>query len=624
MQIHTQPIDIDHFLTKMTFSLQEQFADQVGICQVHRGMLGDTERETLKQSSPAIYNSCMDVLETEYSTMGAFDMTVQLTSFILVYDLATDLRDRTARKLAFQLLAYVHNQRWGIDYAHPAQSARAFDLHGLLRNPDTVVGDQGWSPTLQARAGDLFGDIPSDKDPQFSIWAVLWEQKLRGEPIETATQFQIPGEISTRTSLSADANREYTTTEQLVPVPAPQSMAIQALFSERGEYGRRLEGVLVITPPDRDAVLVSHYLLFWGTDAQTKLADTPAFAEITHQQATGYRFPENLRIPRGTRHVLAYGKNPQSISASPVAVPVTDCPVAGQSMENPRQGAISTIFGEDMYVAGGQYNTTVVSRVEFYSPLLRQWQTLDADLPADITGVVAAGVIDEQFHLLGRNTTGVVVLEWSLTTQSWQTIEAFDLDGEIQSGVCFGGGFFFPCTPTEQSDVSQILIHLAPSETTSEQQFTLLSSEDSGQVESAPKGMGFQRTAHGLCATGDRIYWVGGQDKDGNCLDQCTAYYPKQKRWEECPTMPEARKHVACALSDGRLYVLGGQTADGKTSHQVESYDLMEQQWETHQPMNIPRSHATANVIRGNLYLTGGVDENGVPLATTEIYLPYK
>ncbi|MCZ6795317.1 MAG: galactose oxidase [Planctomycetota bacterium] len=183
--------------------------------------------------------------------------------------------------------------------------------------------------------------------------------------------------------------------------------------------------------------------------------------------------------------------------------------------------------------------------------------------------------------------------------------------------------------------------------------------------------MPWNRGASGVAAIDDRIYVAGGQN-GGTSFDDFAVYRVAEDRWEELPSMPTARNHLAAAVVDGIFYAVGGRagrlfdkleayspeqgewrelapmpTARGGIAaaaafgwifvfggegnsqdprgifHQVEGYDPCRNRWRSDAPMAHPRHGIGAGVVTGQIYLPGGSAVQGFGTTdTSDVFFP--
>ena len=54
------------------------------------------------------------------------------------------------------------------------------DLYGLSYDSDKLTATEGWDPTIQAYAKDLYQTQQEEPYPKnLSLWCISWQQKLR-------------------------------------------------------------------------------------------------------------------------------------------------------------------------------------------------------------------------------------------------------------------------------------------------------------------------------------------------------------------------------------------------------------------------------------------------------------
>lgn len=115
------------------------------------------------------------------------------------------------------------------------------------------------------------------------------------------------------------------------------------------------------------------------------------------------------------------------------------------------------------------------------------------------------------------------------------------------------------------------------------------------------------------------IYIFGGYDNISETAI-VQSYDPVNREWTLRDPMPYARSEAASALLNDRLYIIGGNIfsptmgshvltgTQAIPSTLVSVYDPQQDQWQTVAPLPQPRVDATAIARNGKIYLLGGTD----------------
>lgn len=596
--------DYNNFLTRVAYVMARYFESQVGVCEVHPGMLTDAEQDKLKDNSPLIYTTISEILETEKVDTGNVKNSIQVVSFVLVYNLSPPDRDTLVRELVFKMITLLVGQRWGMEYVYPAADVKAFDLHGLLRRPDEILGTQGWSPTLQARASDLFGDVPTDQDPQFSIWCVTWEQSIVGEPGKEDI-FVFPHTVN---SLGSTIKLE----------PSVKALTLGEWFNESDDGGIRcLTGEITVVPPDNNAQLITRYDLYWGDEDQKRLPDTPKIISINNNGNLSYQFPSQFQVPRHAVHIIAYGRSSHGFSPNAAAVAVADTWAGGTPLTIPASTHVTAAVDGKIYKWGGNDAAgTALVTGERYSA--ETWTAL-LDAPSPVTGILAIGQIGKRIVLLGQTAASFTAAQYNWETGAWDTtVEEYSKTNTALAAVMVNYDFYILTANAAGLTDRMILYKTGAAAGTD----AWLSGDNYGSNIEAPKNPIFNRAQFGICAGNGRFFLLGGKNGTSEYLDTFTAYNPGLRKWSEKKAMPYKVRDCCCIVSGSKLYVLGGELETGTVTGNVLCYDFFRDTWETLTPMATPVKKAAAALLNGNIYLTGGIDAAGTLPGTTEIYIP--
>ncbi len=596
--------DYNNFLTRVAYVMGRQFESQVGVCDVHPGMLTDAEQDKLEENSPLIYTTMSEILETELVDTGNVKNSIQVVSYVLVYNLSPLERDKLVRELVFKMIELLVGQRWGMEYVYPAAEVKAFDLHGLLRKPDEILGTQGWSPTLQARASDLFGELPTNQDPQFSIWCVTWEQSIVGEP-DKEDIFVIPHTV---TSLGSTIKLE----------PSVKSLTLSNWFSETDDSGiRYLSGDITVVPPDDNAQLIARYDLYWGDEDQRRLPNTPKITGINNNGNLTYQFPSQFQVPRHAVHIIAYGRSSHGFSPNAAAVAISDTWVGGIPLTIPASDHVTAGVDGKIYKWGGNNAAgTALLTGESYSA--DTWTALP-DVPSPLTGVLAIGQVGKKILALGPTDQRFTVVAYNWETAAWETaVEEYSKDETALCGIMLNYDFYI--LTAKNDGLSKDLIRYRTDAAAGDDVW--LSGDKYGANIEAPRNPTFNRAQFGICAGNGKFFLLGGKNSSADYLDTFTAYHPGQRKWSEMTPMPYKVRDCSCLVYGSKLYVLGGELETGDVTGNVLCYDFFRDTWEELSAMTTPVKQAAATLLNGNIYLTGGIDAAGTLPGTTGIYIP--
>lgn len=127
------------------------------------------------------------------------------------------------------------------------------------------------------------------------------------------------------------------------------------------------------------------------------------------------------------------------------------------------------------------------------------------------------------------------------------------------------------------------------------------------------------RYGHGIGVLDDGIYVFGGdttrQMTSTERMDLPTG------RWSLLPVMLNTGRFlIASAVTGNRLYAIGGWDREYRTLSSVEVYDQKTGNWSYVAPMNKGRHAATAQVYGGQIYVVGGTKSEAE--GSIEIYDP--
>ena len=135
-------------------------------------------------------------------------------------------------------------------------------------------------------------------------------------------------------------------------------------------------------------------------------------------------------------------------------------------------------------------------------------------------------------------------------------------------------------------------------------------------------------TSFGIAVVGDKIYVIGGQDRDSigyHFLSTNEAYDPATDTWETKESMPTSREWMDANVVNGKIYVIGGITYEDENkyhqNHTVvnEVYDPTTDSWSRKQPVPIAVACYASVAVDNKIYIMGGTDASQ-QLISNQIY----
>ena len=124
------------------------------------------------------------------------------------------------------------------------------------------------------------------------------------------------------------------------------------------------------------------------------------------------------------------------------------------------------------------------------------------------------------------------------------------------------------------------------------------------------------RTDFAGAVLNEKIYIIGGFNKEGKTVNTVEYYDPKKDGWSTASPLPGQLDHASAAVYNGTLYVVGGNDRqdhieDKNPSDKLFIYNSSTDQWNEGKSMPIGRAALTANFINGTLYVVGGYNDTG-------------
>lgn len=216
------------------------------------------------------------------------------------------------------------------------------------------VGFEDKDPTGGEIAGDVVISAAYDEQ-EISAYALYWGNskvhKLRSSPIPITILKKgqvLSYNFAENTPIPVNATHLLVfTRNQGEEMPSGIGVAIDDLggpiqpatevqFVDDDPDGGQVAGTVVIVPADIENGL-THYGLYWGQDAQNKIARNPEIASIPKEgfydvlvkqplpsSNLAYRFRENTEVPLGATHLLVFTQYQGREMSTGMSVPIQD------------------------------------------------------------------------------------------------------------------------------------------------------------------------------------------------------------------------------------------------------------------------------------------------------------
>ncbi|XP_057177844.1 kelch-like protein 33 [Triplophysa rosa] len=118
------------------------------------------------------------------------------------------------------------------------------------------------------------------------------------------------------------------------------------------------------------------------------------------------------------------------------------------------------------------------------------------------------------------------------------------------------------------------------------------------------------RFRHCVCVLNNTLYILGGRKYYGalDILKTALRFDPVQGRWERLPDMSSPRDYFAAVCHRGKVFVLGGNCDDMNCLDSVECYSPDDNTWRLSHPLDVPLCGHAVAVLNGEMFVSGGCD----------------
>ncbi|MFC2075744.1 aryl-sulfate sulfotransferase [candidate division KSB1 bacterium] len=264
----------------------------------------------------------------------------------------------------------------------------------------------------------------------------------------------------------------------------------------------------------------------------------------------------------------------------------------GAPMPVPRRNCAVGVVDGEIYVLGGETDTSMSADLAIYDPRKDQWRT-GAAMERE-RGSFGAVVVDDILYAVGGGTDSVEA--YDPAAGSWQGRASMP-EAKRGHGLAAVGGKIYviggrPISGTYVYDPVTDLWEIR-------------------------KPVPYIRWGVGVGVIDGKIYVAGGYHDYDEDMEPYSSrldiYDPDSGAWTQKKSMNKARAWASAAVRAGKLYLIGGEDQRGMRSD-IEEYDPVKDIWTTVDDLPTPRSQLppTSASIDGDLYIIGGEDPDGL------------
>lgn len=281
-------------------------------------------------------------------------------------------------------------------------------------------------------------------------------------------------------------------------------------------------------------------------------------------------------------------------------------------MPTAREGPVTGVIGNNIYVVSGENNSSAVTVNEIYDTVKGTWSA-GAPIPT-ARYLAASAVVNNILYAIGgygANGTSTVVEAYDPSTNTWSAKASLPLplDGMyavVENGLIYVIGGLTP--PNVKST-------------------TLLSYNPVTNIWTTLSPLAVAKSCSAVGVFGSTIISSTGLATAGVSTDT-EGYSIATNAWSTLPSSPTARNSACFGVIGTKLFLAGGNATGNTTqTNTMDAYDQSTNSWTTGLA-TMPQAVVTAGsaVAGGRLYCFGG-SNNGLPAQGniyngTQIYTP--
>ncbi|KAL6727446.1 hypothetical protein Aduo_009319 [Ancylostoma duodenale] len=266
--------------------------------------------------------------------------------------------------------------------------------------------------------------------------------------------------------------------------------------------------------------------------------------------------------------------------------------------------------GFAIIVVGGRRNGQLLSDVQKYDPVKKQWTNMNAMYSYRAAhGVAVDGgniytVGGEGFPSVARVTRAVETVEvYHSVEKKWKKMPSFKKPR------------FFPSVAFLDKDLYICGGMTKHGECTNDVEVYNITS----QTLTVGVPMSNYRAGAGIAAVDGYIYVMGGRDVYGNEKSSVESFTPGVRAWEKIPDMKRTRAFFGATVMNGKIYVCGG-TSGAVAISDVECFDPKTLKWSAVAKMLAPVKSGAVVSHGGEVYWECSSTSCGQECSYVQIY----
>jgi N-acetylneuraminic acid mutarotase len=285
---------------------------------------------------------------------------------------------------------------------------------------------------------------------------------------------------------------------------------------------------------------------------------------------------------------------------------------SGAAMATAREFETATLLNNGkVLVAGGLHNGGDLASAELYDPASNTWTAAGPMATARYLHTATLLANGEVLVTGGIGPSGILSSAelYNPQTNSWSAAASLPSARDQHTATLLGNGLVLVAGGLGNSGV------LASAELYNP---TTNTWSDTASMTTA-------RVEHSATLLGNgQVLVAGGLDNKSNALGSAELYDPLANTWSSTGSLATPRySHTATLLGNGKVLVAGGLGKDSLSPANAELYDPISRTWSSGGSMITPPNEDTATLLpNGQVLVAGGLGNNSLSLSTVQLYDP--